>query len=163
MLKTVLSDEWELASDCSWSLNLCIQELKPLRETSGSIELEIVSWVEMQLPNKITPEWIYKANTKGLMSKTRGPRIGRATGADCSWTIMVWYSNPYFSAAKYLHIRCCSIGAELNMAIVLDKMWVLISLSAPNRAEFAIKRWFLEPTWNPKQNKFSTLADKSLI
>ena len=27
-------------------------------------------------PNKITPEWIYKANTKGPWSETQGPMIG---------------------------------------------------------------------------------------
>ena len=34
----------------------------------------------------------------------------------------IGHSNPYFSAVKYLHIRCCSIGTELNKASVLDEM-----------------------------------------
>ena len=32
----------------------------------------------MALPNKIPLQWIYKANTKGPMSETRGPMIGGA-------------------------------------------------------------------------------------
>jgi hypothetical protein len=37
----VLSDEWELASDCLRSFNLCAQQLAPLSKSGGSIELEI--------------------------------------------------------------------------------------------------------------------------
>jgi len=32
--------------------------------------------IEMALPNKITPEWIYTPNTKGPRSETRGPKMG---------------------------------------------------------------------------------------
>ena len=56
-------------------------------------------------PNKIIPEWIYNANTKGPWSETRGPGIGGATGATCSWTVTIGYSNPYLKAAYRMWLR----------------------------------------------------------
>ena len=114
----------------------------PLCKSSGTLQLEIEIWIEMVLPNKITPEWIYKANTKGPWSETRGPRIGGPGPKCCSSTAWIGHSNPYFSAVKYLHIRRCSIGTELNKASVLDEMWVLIRLSAQNN------NW-VRPTMKP--------------
>ena len=107
----------------------------------------------MALPNKITPKWIYKTNTKGPWSETRGPGIGGPRPPSCCSTAWIGHSNPYFSAVKYLHVKCCSIGTELNRASVLDEMWILIRLSAPNN------NW-VRVTMKPKWNLF---GEKSLM
>ena len=56
--------------------------------SSGTVQLGIGALVEMALPNKITPEWIYNANTKGPKSETRGPRtgMGRSVGLNLNFS-----------------------------------------------------------------------------
>ena len=96
-------------------------------------------------PNKITPKWIYKANTKGPMSEARGPRIGGPGPPSYCSTVAIGPSNPYFSTVKYLHNRCCSIGTELNKASVLDEMWVLIRLWTQIRSNSPPTAMFCPP------------------
>ena len=55
-------------------------------------------WVNRDVqPNKITPEWIYNANTKGPWSETRGPYDREPTRTNCSWTLKVRHSNPWLT------------------------------------------------------------------
>ena len=92
-----LSDEWELASDCLRSFNLCVQQLTLLGKSRGTVQLEIGAWVEMQLPNKTTPRWIYKANTKGPWSEARGPGIGGGGPGSHRSNVAIRYSNPWLT------------------------------------------------------------------
>ena len=104
-------------------------------------------------PNKITPEWIYKANTKAPWSETRGPGIGGPGPWARGSAVRIRWSNPYFSAVKYLHIRRCNIVTALNKASVRNEIWVLARLDPPNNNWVSLT---MKPKWN-------LLGEKSLI
>ena len=79
----------------------------------------------MRLPNKTDPELIYKANTKGPWSETRGPMIGGPGPWSCGSTVAIRHSNPL----PLVHGPSKTIQLQLSPGNAIGKTWVPALLS----------------------------------
>jgi len=90
----------------------------PLIKSSGSVQLEIGAWAEAALPNKITDEWIYKANTKAPRSETRGRGIEGPSPRSCGLAVAIGRSNPAVDPLTTVRAKpSCSNLAQATLKI----------------------------------------------
>ena len=64
----------------------------------------------MALPNKTPAQCIYKTNTKGPWSVTRGPRIGGPGPWACGLTVWIGPSNPCRWPMTRVELSCANLA-----------------------------------------------------